>query len=282
MDCTGINVAGGYYDLTFTTSADCQDFGIGISLVAADGSTLFNAMCGAGISDLKNSSSYNFRVGPEVGTGTAHLNFTETGSSHGIGNIMLTYSKLIVTFSGLPMGYGFTSKFTGSDRTVDSDVNNDGNTDILQLFAGDSSDEIDAGVCNPCAPSGTGSISGIVWNDANGNGIYESGSESQYGGVNISIYDANTDSQISGQGSTGLAPFTFSNMSAGDYYLVFSNIPPSASFSPQNAGVDDTVDSDVDASGRTNNFHLNDGESLKNLSAGIYGAGGGGGGGGGR
>jgi serine-aspartate repeat-containing protein C/D/E len=279
MNCTGINVAGGYYDLTFTTSANCEDVGISITLVAADSSTLLSKNCGAGIIDLKNSTTYSFRLGPEIGTGTAHLNFTDTelAPSYGIGNIMLTYNKLVVTFSGLPMGYGFTSKSVGEDRSVDSDANPSGSTDVMELFAGDSSDNMDAGICNPCAPSGpsgSSSISGVVWNDANNNGIYESESESHYGGVNISLYDANSDTQIGGQGSTGAGPFTFSNLSAGDYYLIFSNIPPGAAFSPSNAGADDTVDSDVDASGRTGSFHLSDSESVTNLSAGVYGGGG--------
>lgn len=414
MTCSNVNVSGGYYELTFTTGPDCEINSVAIGLVGADSNPLFYNSCGSSEGHLRNSTSYNFRVGPEVGTGQAQLTFNESGSSLGIGNIMVIYQKNRVAFSNVPPGQSFSSSDSGSDDTVDSDVDTGGFTNVLELGTGEIYNNIDAGICNsPCTPpapsgsasignfiwndsnsnglqdmgelgasgvsitlyrtsdnqftgstssdingaysitsipagtyyiqvgsippgyqltindtnsnsndsedsdinpmngfstnfsltdaqvktdldvgivssgggggpSGSGSISGVVFSDNNNNGIHEPGDgEGFWPGVNISLYRSSDDSQVSGQGSTNDEPYVFNGLIDGDYYIIFSNIPPDANFSPQNQGSDEALDSDVDPDGRTDIIHIENGETVPYVGAGVHGSGGGGGGGGG-
>ncbi len=411
MTCSNVNVSGGYYELTFTTSPDCESNSISISLEAADSSPLFSNSCGSSEGQLRNSTSYNFRIGPEGGTGQAHLRFTESGSSQGIGNIELIYQKNRVSFSNVPPGQSFSASHSGGDNTVDSDVDTGGFTGVLELATGEVYNNVDAGICtSPCtppAPSGSASIGNFIWNDTNSNGLQDVGElgiggvsislyrtsdnqflgstssnmsgaysitsipagtyyiqvgsippgynltindansnsnddmdsdanqmtgfssnfslidaqvktdldvglvssggggggpsgsgrisgmvfsdnnnngiyepeddENFWMGVNITLYRASNDSMVSGQGS-GNSPYEFTNLADGDYYIIFGNLPPDGSFSSQDQGSDDTIDSDVDGDGRTALIHIENGEAVENINAGIYAPGGGGGG----
>lgn len=216
---------------------------------------------------------------------------TQSGvnGSYNVGGLEPDNYYIIV--STIPPGSMITTpdaNDNGNDN-VDSDISPMSNfSSPFTLSAGENRTDIDVGLSSGggggcgdgCGGGGSGSISGVVWNDVNNNGIYEPGDgETYWMGVNISIYRVSDDSGVSGQGSSN-APYSLGGLPDGDYYMIFSNLPPDASFSPQNVG-DDSVDSDVDETGRTATITISGGANITNINAGIHSSMGGGGGGGG-
>lgn len=283
MTCSNVNVAGGYYELTFTTSADCEAFGITITLEAANGNTLYSNGCGLDGGDLHNNTSYNFRVGPEIGTGQAHINFTEAGSSNGIANIMLIYQKNRVHFSNVAPGQGFSTQYAIGDNTLDSDVDTGGYTNVIQLSTGEIYNNIDAGICNmPCSPppsGGTASVGNFVWNDNNANGLQDDG-ELGVGGALVKLLRV-SDNQVQSSASTDLTGYySITNIPAGSYYIQVSAIAPGNHFTINdvNSNTNDDIDSDINPmTSFSTIFTLVDGQSKNDLDAGVVSDGGGGG-----
>ncbi|MBP7057295.1 hypothetical protein KBB08_02280, partial [Candidatus Gracilibacteria bacterium] len=294
FDCTGINVTGGEYELTFTTSADCEAQFTNITLVTANGDTIYDGTCGPSGENLHNGTSYTFQLGTEMGTGTAHLVISENAPSGGIGNIMVAYKKHQVNFSNIPVNLAFTSQDTGVDESVDSDVDASGNSATVYFAAGQVVDDLDAGLCETCnfgggggggGGSSNGTIGGVAWLDSDNDGIREyQNNEQPRPAMKVFLYRTSDDSMVGGQGTTNTGAYQFDGLASDTYYLVFSNLSPTESFTLQNSGADDSIDSDVDASGRTGDIFLSADQILFSVDAGIYdsnpGGGGGGGGGG--
>ena len=88
----------------------------------------------------------------------------------------------------------------------------------------------------------TGSISGFVWADNNGNGLQDSG-EGGLQGVAVLLFNATTNQQIGGTFSDVNGDYTFAGLLPGTYYVVFET-PDNYTTSPQNIGSNDNIDSD--------------------------------------
>jgi hypothetical protein len=110
-------------------------------------------------------------------------------------------------------------------------------------------------------------ISGVAFLDADHDGIQELG-EGLVANVVVQLFDSSgkkvgqTKTDITGQYQFNAAP--------GSYYVKFVLPSNSYHFSPQYQGGDPTVDSDVDASGKTALFSVLAGEIDDFLSAGLY------------
>ncbi len=112
---------------------------------------------------------------------------------------------------------------------------------------------------NPAPPNIFG---GTAWSDANNNGLQDAG-EGGVNGVRVNLYTAagalvgTTISATDYLGNPGT--YSFGNLGDGDYYAVFdvTSIPLFATVSPQNVGLDDTIDSDADpVTGQTATYTL--------------------------
>ncbi|MFO0803562.1 MAG: Ig-like domain-containing protein [Gemmataceae bacterium] len=113
---------------------------------------------------------------------------------------------------------------------------------------------------------GAGIISGMVFHDANHNGIQDFGEFYLGTSVEVRLLDA-SGATVATAWTLG-SLYWFTNVAAGTYRIQV--IPPSGySFSPQDQGGDDNVDSDVDSSGYTS-FFLFSGNSSLDFDAGIY------------
>ena len=162
-----------------------------------------------------------------------------------------------------PTGYKVSPQDQGNNDSNDSDINPaTGRTPVTTLISGENDVIWDAGLYY------ASSISDLVWNDVNGNGIQDS-NETGIEGVGVKLFNssgtelANTVTDISGK-------YIFANLAPGDYYLEFT--PPSGyKFTQQNQGTDDIKDSDADtATGKTPVTTITPGENDSSWDVGLY------------
>jgi protocatechuate 3,4-dioxygenase beta subunit len=174
----------------------------------------------------------------------------------------------VLRFTNLPLNWTLSSRNQGFDDNLDSDARaSSGFTDTLQIYQGDRITHIDAGIYDISNVS-AGRIGDFVWNDANADGLQNSG-EIGMAGVNVTLYNfanipiANTTTSEQGY-------YQFTSLGAGTYSIGFDNLPPNYVFSPKNIGSDTNIDSDVNqVSGRTDNFILGSNKSEISIDAGI-------------
>ncbi|MDQ3247870.1 MAG: carboxypeptidase regulatory-like domain-containing protein, partial [Chloroflexota bacterium] len=152
--------------------------------------------------------------------------------------------------STLPAGAVPTHQNSGDD-TLDSDGDATGKTAPTGFLTTGANLTLDMGIITP-DPAAV-RVGDYVWDDLNANGRQESG---EPGLANVRATLLRSDGV-----STGLAARTdsggyylFANLPPGNYFVSFdrSSLPAGTVFSPQNAGTDDSLDSDADpTSGET-------------------------------
>ena len=152
-------------------------------------------------------------------------------------------------------------KFTGLNKGndyVDSDAHSDGKTDKITITSNEEELKWDAGLIKYA------SIGDFVWNDLNGNGLQDAG-EPGMAGIEVKLYG--TSGFIKSTTTDANGKYLFSNISPGQYYLVFSK-PEGYFFSPKNAG-NYMKDSNVDTNGRTDWMTVKSGDYNMTIDAGI-------------
>ncbi|MEN8106968.1 MAG: SdrD B-like domain-containing protein [Pseudomonadota bacterium] len=116
-----------------------------------------------------------------------------------------------------------------------------------------------AGAANAITIDGGEGIGDLVWVDTNMNGIQDGG-EAGLAGVTVNLLYSNlTFHDTTVTDASGLYEFWFSTSSLGNHdFIIEFVLPTGYSFSPQNVGGDDTLDSDADTiTGRTGLIHIN-------------------------
>lgn len=186
---------------------------------------------------------------------------TTVGINDGIYSFFVQAGQTYVIEVIRPAGYLFVLQDVGVDDTIDSDVDPiTGRVTVGPIVAND--DTIDAGL------EATATIAGIVWNDTDANGI-RTGGEAGLNGVTVNLLD-NALVQIDTTVTAGGGLYSFENLTAGDYTIEVVLLAGHI-FSPQDQGVDDTVDSDVDVvTGRTAVLSVSGTNSELNTDAGMY------------
>lgn len=111
--------------------------------------------------------------------------------------------------------------------------------------------DIKAGILNFTELSGCGTLMGTVWNDANNNGIRDAG-ESTVPNITVNLLDASGTTVHSTRLTDPNGVYDFGLRGATDFVVeVLLPLGLGLSFSPQDQGGNDAVDSDVDpATGR--------------------------------
>lgn len=114
-----------------------------------------------------------------------------------------------------------------------------------------------------------GSLGDRVWLDENANGVQDAG-EKGYPGIFVTLYGAD-GAPMDAARTDDAGIYAFTELRPGIYAIGFSLPQGAFAFSPQNAGDDDAVDSDVDRStNRTPMIQVDSGESDTTWDAGIY------------
>jgi hypothetical protein len=171
-----------------------------------------------------------------------------------------------------PAGYLVTTQNVGSDDAVDSDASAaTGKSQVVTLASGQTNNTIDAGLYK------TAALGDYVWNDANGNGIQDAG-ETGIVGATVKLIGAGTDAVFGtgddvtlGTTTTGAGGiYHFTGLTPGQYQVQFV-APSGFVFSTQNAGSDDTVDSDASTStGKSQVVTLASGQIDNTIDAGLH------------
>ena len=159
-------------------------------------------------------------------------------------------------------GWVRTRNDEGNDDTVDSDILSNYMTASFEIGSGEHRSDIDVGYQHNLA------ITGIVWDDLDGDGLLESG-EPRVEGVEVKIFDQSGSELPSSPG--------FTNINGG-YSVIVRNpgtfdvqvvAPDGRSFTLQNIGGNESVDSDVDATGLAADVEVTAPTSITNLHAGL-------------
>ncbi|GAA3402318.1 SdrD B-like domain-containing protein [Paenibacillus hodogayensis] len=170
----------------------------------------------------------------------------------------------------LPDGYMFTTKGTGSNPAADSDVNPDGQTDLITLAQGETNLTIDAGLVLVPIPPAISSIGDYVWVDTNGDGVQNDGNTGM-DGITVRLYSAAgnllaTTVTANVYGTPGY--YRFNNLDAGQYRVAF-DLPSGYTFTAKGVGDNRAADSDVNPNGWTDLITLAQGETNLTIDAGL-------------
>ena len=175
-----------------------------------------------------------------------------------------------------PDGFVFTEKNANGD-TIDSDVDpQTGKTDVISLGAGEHNRDVDAGlICIPAPPPPElGAIGDRVFVDLDKDGLQDEG-EFGVPGVLVTLTGAGPDGVfgtaddfVRTTTTDASGNYLFDELPAGDYILDFE-APEGFTFTKKNVGDDDTIDSDVDNTGRSDVITLGEGEINLDIDSGL-------------
>jgi hypothetical protein len=110
-------------------------------------------------------------------------------------------------------------------------------------------------------------LEGLVWNDKNANGLQDTG-EPGMNNIIVHLYQQN-NFLINTTSTNSKGYYHFNKLATGSYYLQVT-LPTHYRFSPQNIGVNDSVDSDVDTIGKTPIFQITITQNPQRWDAGMY------------
>jgi SdrD B-like domain/Secretion system C-terminal sorting domain len=197
---------------------------------------------------------------------------TDADGKYYFGN--LTPGDYVVGFSTLPSNLGFTQQNTPGDNGNNTNSDADpitGKTAVITLVAGETDLTVDAGL----KPTNDASVGNFVWNDLNGDGI-QNANEPGVPGILVTLYDAATNLPVGTAITDGNGNYLISKIPAApagtNYYIIFSNLPTTATFTTQTSNVtpgDATNGSDANGAGQTAVFTLTPGQYLPTVDAGI-------------
>ena len=163
----------------------------------------------------------------------------------------------------LPSGYLPTAAFRGGNASMDSDITGilmPGSSNIFSIGTGVFSDDIDCGIYLPS------SIGDYVWDDKDKDGLQKFG-EFGVADVEIVLYrvdEGEVDKTTTNQNGV----YNFSELRPGEYYFIVE-MQDDYQFSAQNQGTNPAMDSNVDMTGTSEVFFLNQDEVILNLDVGL-------------
>jgi len=189
---------------------------------------------------------------------------TVTGSDGAYVFEGLASGNYYLTFTNPPAGFTLAPLDQGGDDALDSDAdpNNSGKTATFFLDISGNDNTRDAGF------KATG-VGDFVWLDVNQNGIQDVG-EAGVPGIDVEIkVDGGASVATTITDANGY--YSFTGLSPQTYRLYFTGLAAGYVFSTQNAGGDDTVDSDIDPStGQSDAFVLSSGVFNASIDVGVY------------
>ncbi|MEL6887035.1 MAG: SdrD B-like domain-containing protein, partial [Pseudomonadota bacterium] len=174
----------------------------------------------------------------------------------------LSEDDYIVEFAA-PASFYWSPQDSGSDDTVDSDVNSaTSQTAVISLAAGEEYTDADAGLYQNFSELGD-----HVFLDEDGDGIQDVG-EPGVAGVTVNLLDDN-GSIVETTTTDGTGFYHFLDLTPGDYQVHFV-LPATYSYTAHAVGGDNTLDSNADpATGYSEMLALDSGKSDLTIDAGL-------------
>ena len=99
----------------------------------------------------------------------------------------------------------------------------------------------------------SGTVGDRVWLDTDQDGIQDSG-ENGFSGLTVSLYEVGNPTPVGTDITDEDGEYLFRNLAPSTYYLEFTGLPSGFDFTSQDAGTNNSLDSDVNSSGITANF----------------------------
>ena len=155
----------------------------------------------------------------------------------------------------LASGFTFSPKDAGGDDTLDSDADTGtGRTDAFAWTSGSSADlGYDAGMYSSY-------VGNFVWSDTNEDGIQDGG-EPGISGVTVNLLSSPGLSVVATTTTDGSGEYRINDPATGSYIVEVVKPGSFYTFSPKDAGGDDTKDSDTNGIGRTDAFSWTSGDT---------------------
>ncbi len=189
--------------------------------------------------------------------GTTMTTTTANGGQYSFDN--LVPGDYYVQFT-LPGGYVFSPQNQGDD-TLDSDADTTtGQTATTTLTAGENDPTWDAGMYRKA------SLGDYVWWDLDQDGVQDA-DENGLSGVTVTLKDANGNT-VATTTTDADGAYLFDNLTPGDYTVFFDKLSKDWSYSPQNQGGDDALDSNADVTTGDAAVSLASGEHNNTIDAG--------------
>lgn len=162
-----------------------------------------------------------------------------------------------------PECYDFTHQDVGCNWRKDSDVDpHTGKSHVIHLDAGEHVRHVDAGLVK----EPTGSIEGRLFIDEGHKGIDDH--DVGKSGVTVNLLDEHHN-VVATTHTDAHGAYQFEDLKKGGYFVEVV-APEGFTFTHENVGHDDAIDSDVDAhTGKTHAIHLDAGEHVSNVDAGL-------------
>jgi len=230
---------------------------------AVIGDKVFIDANGNGIQDPGEAPVQGVTVEIRKTDGTGLIEVTT--DEDGLWSAMVDPGEYDITFIP-PAGFIFSPQNAGDDTEADSNVDPSGETGTITVADGEINNSIDAGL----VPLGT--VGNRVFNDANNNGIRDPG-EQPIQGATVQLFVANAD------GTKGAVVDTIVTGADGNYlfdevlsgsYIVVVTPPAGFRIGAQDAGTDDTVDSDISpVTGESAVITVGIGQEVTDVDAGL-------------
>ncbi len=247
----------GVVSVSITTGEDDDSIDAGFVTPATIGNFIWDDLDGDGVQDVGEPGvgSVAIELLDDVGAVIATTTSAADGSYNFTGVAPGQYQIRVTA----PAGSGFSSIDAGTDDGLDSDVNpGTGESASFTLVSGQVLTSLDAGLITPA------SIGDLVWYDLDADGIQDAGEPGAAGiAVNLTTVGG---AVITGTFTDASGVYNFSGLEPGDYVVV---VDPTLTFTAQGSGGDDSVDSDVDASGTSGVVNLVSGENDDSVDAGV-------------
>jgi serine-aspartate repeat-containing protein C/D/E len=246
------------------TLASGQDLTLRAGLViqqATLGDRVWEDSNGNGVQDSGEAGIVGVKVDLKDANGTI-VKTTTTGAD-GKYSFTVDPGKYTVSVSA-PAGMTATDQHKGVDAT-DSDINANGQSDLITLNAGQTNNNVDAGFYKGAT------LGDRVWMDTNKNGIQDSG-ELGVANVKVILLDASGNPTGSSATTDANGNYSFTSLKPGTYSVQFDkgSLPANYVFTGADLGGNDAKDSDANLStGKTAQVTLTSGAVNNDLDAGI-------------
>jgi protocatechuate 3,4-dioxygenase beta subunit len=250
--------------VTLTEGQAYVDADFGFVNYASVGDHVWEDLNGNGLQDAGEPGIAGVTVRLLDKTGATVVRTTTTDASGNYLFSSLTPGDYLIEFAKPAAYAGFVTANQGADDTKDSDADvTTGRTAVFTLTGGANPRDVDAGLYKAA------SLGDLVWFDADGNGQQGVG-ETGVAGIAVSLSGTRGDgTAITALNTTTDASgkYQFTGLYPGNYTVKFT-LAAGMGFTTQNAGTDDTLDSDVAVAG-TVAATLASGASDQTLDAGI-------------